>query len=140
MWRNCLTALIVLFSLATLGQAQIPKTLSYQGVLTNDSGEPLTGDQTLTFKLYDTVSGGSELWQEAQTMPLTDGIFSVILGSLTPLDLPFDRPYWLGVTVGSGTELAPRIELTGSAYSMNTLSVADSSITSSARNGEGQDR
>ncbi len=62
MRRFCLFVLIIFFSLTAPGLAQIPKTLSYQGVLTNDSGEPLTGDRALTFKLYDAASGGSELW------------------------------------------------------------------------------
>lgn len=48
MWRNYFVSLIIFFSLTTISQAQIPKTLSYQGVLTNESGDLFTGDQALT--------------------------------------------------------------------------------------------
>lgn len=109
---------------------QIPQTISYQGVLTDaDGGVVLDGNYTLTFKLYDAATGGTELWSETQTVDISNGVFNVILGSSTPLTLSFDFPYWLGVTVGQDPELAPRIELTASAYSLNTRSIADSAVT-----------
>jgi hypothetical protein len=57
-------------------------------------------------------------------------VFSVTLGSSAPLTLAFDQPYWMGIAVGPGDELTPRIELTSSAYSLSARSVSDSSITS----------
>ena len=111
-------------------QAQIPQTLSYQGVLTDNSGVNVTdGNYDLTFNLYAVETGGSALWTETQSVSISDGIFNVILGKVTSIDLPFDNPYWLGITVGTGTELTPRIELTSAAYSLNALSVMDNSVT-----------
>jgi hypothetical protein len=109
---------------------QIPQTISYQGVLTDASGTAVPdGDYNLTFKLYDAATGRTELWSEDQSVEVSNGIFNVILGSITPLTLSFDKPYWLGVTVGQNSELTPRIELTASAYSLNARSIADSTVT-----------
>jgi len=111
---------------------QIPQTISYQGVLTNASGEAVPdGNYNLAFKLYDAATDGTELWSEAQSVEVSKGLFNVILGSITPLTLGFDRPYWLGLTLGQDSELTPRIELTASAYSLNARSIADSAVTGS---------
>jgi len=109
---------------------QIPQTISYQGILTNANGAAVPdGNYNLTFKLYDTATGGTELWSEAQSVDVSKGLFNVILGSIHPLALGFDRPYWLGLTLGQDSELTPRIELTASAYSLNTRAIADSAVT-----------
>jgi hypothetical protein len=123
-----LVLVITVLSISLWGQ--IPRTISYQGLLLDNAGQPLNVTETLTFKLYNVQSGGSDLWQEVKVVDIDDGIFNVILGSDVPLNLSFDQPYFLGITVGvSGTELQPRIELTSSAYSLNAKSVEDSSIT-----------
>jgi len=104
--------------IAPLSLGQVPKLISYQGVLTDASGTVVPdGNYNLTFKLYDVATGGTPLWTEVQSVAVSKGIFSVILGSATPLNLHFNKPYWLGVTVGAGTELTPRMQLTSSGYS-----------------------
>ncbi len=124
-----LTALLLMLA-AQIAWGQIPRTISYQGVLTDAGGTVVTdGNYNLTFKLYDVSIGKSPLWSEGQSAAVNKGIFNVILGSVTPLTLPFDKAYWLGVTVGGGSELIPRIPLTASAYSLNARSVVDSAIT-----------
>ncbi len=66
--------------------AQIPPTISYQGVLTDAGGNIVPdGNYTLTFKLYETPTGGTPFWQEQQNVAVANGIFNVILGSVTPL-------------------------------------------------------
>ncbi|PIU45436.1 MAG: hypothetical protein COS95_03575 [Ignavibacteriales bacterium CG07_land_8_20_14_0_80_59_12] len=116
-WTFLSIALMVLL-LAPLSLAQIPKTISYQGILTDASGTAVPdGNYSLTFKLYDVTTGGTPLWQEVQSVAVSKGIFSVNLGSVDTLNLPFNKPYWLEVTVGAGTELTPRMQLTGSGYS-----------------------
>jgi len=99
---------------------QIPQTMSYQGVLSDASDVPVPdGNYNVTFRLYEVATDGTSIWEEAQLVATTNGLFNVILGSVIPLDLPFDNPYWLGVTVGAGSELTPRIQLASSAYSLN---------------------
>jgi len=116
--RTFLSIALMLILAASLSLAQVPKTISYQGVLTDASGTVVPdGNYNLTFRLYDVATGGTALWAEGQLIAVSKGIFNVILGSVAPLNLPFNKPYYLGVTVGAGTELSPRIALTGSAYS-----------------------
>jgi len=110
--------------------SQVPQTISYQGLLTNAGGNPIAdGNYVISFRLYDQADSGTPLWTETQTVSTANGLFNVILGRVDPLDLPFDKPYWLGMAVGGGAELTPRMELTASAYSLNARSVADSAIT-----------
>ena len=109
---------------------QIPQTLSYQGVLSNSKGEVVVDDiYYITFKLYSTDKGGSPIWSETQSLAVKNGLFNTALGSAKPLDLPFDQPYWLSVTIGDDAEARQRMELTASAYSLHARSIADSIVT-----------
>jgi len=106
--------------------AQIPQTMSHQGVITNASGNPVPdGNVTLAFRLYDGATGGSPLWTETQTVSVSKGIFSTILGSVTPLSLAFDKPYWLGISISGGPELAPRVQLTSAPYAIAAKDIAE---------------
>ncbi|UCE20084.1 MAG: hypothetical protein JSV84_07005 [Gemmatimonadota bacterium] len=123
MVRTILFSALVCMILAGLASAQIPQTMSYQGMLKDDAGNPVAdGTETMTFKLYDAEEEGTALWQEIREVEITDGLFHVILGEENPLSLPFDKPYWLGITVGTEEELAPRYALTSSPYSLNAVS------------------
>ena len=100
--------------------AAVPETMSYQGVLTDGAGVPVPdGFYDLTFNLYDAPTGGTALWSEAQNgVAVTAGGFSVLLGSVVPLALPFDASYHLGISVGTDPELEPRIPLASSPYGL----------------------
>ena len=110
--------------------AQVPTTISYQAVLALPGGSTVTDDDySISFRIYDLSAGGSPLWTETQTVDVVGGLFSTILGKSTPLNLAFDKPYWLGISVNSGNELTPRIELTSSPYSLHARSIADNTVT-----------
>lgn len=97
----------------------VPRILRFQGRLSNDEGAPLDGTFTLTFKLYDTDTGGSACWEEVQQdIDIKDGILDVELGSETPLDVRFNREYWLGVEIESDGEMTPRFKLTSVPYAL----------------------
>jgi hypothetical protein len=116
----------LLFISAQYTWSQVPKTISYQGILTQSNGAVVSnGNYSITFNLYAESSNGTILWSETQNVGVEKGIFNVILGSKSPIALPFDMQYYLGITVGSGTEMTPRIQLTSSAYSFHS-SIADS--------------
>ena len=128
------------FLLGQAAIADIPRTLSYQGILTDNSGTVVAdSDYDLTFTLYDASSGGNAVWTETHTLTVIDGLFSAALGAQTALDIPFDTPYWLGIAIDAGNDLDPRTPLTASAYALgvatsvldgiHTLSSADGSIT-----------
>lgn len=123
-----------LILLASSVQGQVPNTISYQGILDSSDGEHVPdGNYDLTFTLWDDSTCGTQLWQEDHNnVPVQDGRFHIILGSLTSLaSVPFDEPYWLGITVEPPSTELPRIELTSSAYSLNARSVMDNAVTSS---------
>jgi hypothetical protein len=119
---SALFAFLLLFSHLAFGQ--IPREISYQGVLTEANGTPVNdGNYSMTFSLYETAMGGSFIWQEAKTVLVLNGVFNVMLGDVVPLSPDFDEEYWLGVRVGAAAELAPRVKLASSAYSLNSQAV-----------------
>ncbi|MBK6700570.1 MAG: hypothetical protein IPG55_11860 [Saprospiraceae bacterium] len=112
-------ALVALFSLDIL--AQVPRVISYQGVLTDNQGNLLPdGNRTLTLKLYDNLFSAVPIYTESQTVPVVKGIFNVIIGSVNPIttSINFDRAYFLGVSVDFGSELSPRTALTAAPYAL----------------------
>jgi hypothetical protein len=97
--------------------ADMPQTMSYQGVLRDASGNVVpNGSYSLTFRMYLASAGGGAIWQETQSVSVSDGLVNVTLGTVAPLALDFDVPYWLGVSVGGGAELTPRVRLTPAPY------------------------
>jgi hypothetical protein len=102
-----------------------PAKMSYQGVLTDGSGAIVpNGNYNLQFSLYTTLTGGTDVWTEPQLVAVAGGVFNVVLGSVTPLNVPFDTTYYLGIGVNGGPELAPRTLLTSAAYALNAPVVA----------------
>jgi len=81
--------------------AGIPSTLSHQDFLTDGAGVAVPdGSYFLTFRIYSVESGGTELWKkDHSSMYVQKGIFNVLLGSINALDLDFEVPYWLGISV-----------------------------------------
>jgi hypothetical protein len=122
-------------------QAQVPHVLNYQGYLTNPGGTPVNAPVVMTFRLYNGSSGGVALYTETQlSVPVINGLFNAVIGSATPLNLPFDVPYWLSVAVNSDAEMSPRQQVTSSAYALRsanadalapTAPVAGSQVTGS---------
>jgi hypothetical protein len=131
MFKQIIYSIFLILILSSLTAGQIPNTINYQGVLTDNSGNPVPdGNYMLSFKLYNVDVEGTSLWDESQTVETNNGIFNAKLGSVVALTVPFDETYWLGITVESdGTELSPRVELTPSAYSIMAKTVEDESIT-----------
>ncbi|PNU18569.1 hypothetical protein C2E25_16985 [Geothermobacter hydrogeniphilus] len=110
--------------------AAVPNTISYQGVLTDAGGTPLTGSQTVVFRLFSVATGGTPLWEETRNVSLQNGTYQVQLGTVTPLpDTVFSGTpgTWLEVTVGSQT-LTPRQHLDSVPYAFQAKR-ADSAAT-----------
>jgi hypothetical protein len=107
----------------------VPTMISYQGQLLSN-GNPVTGTYTMTFSLYSGPTGGTSVWQETQSVTVTNGLFNVLLGSAgSPLSPPlFTGTTYLGVKVGSSPEMTPRQQIVSVSYAF----VADT-----AKNGGG---
>jgi hypothetical protein len=120
--RRTLLFFALLLAAAT-ANAQIPRTISYQGVLADQNGVFLPdGNHTLTLSLFDSPTGSTALWTETQQVVSIKGLFNAILGSVTPIgpSISFDRAYYLSVRVDSGAELTPRTPLTAAPYAFHS--------------------
>ena len=131
-----LLGLIILVFLASLSLAEIPKLINYQGMLTDAGGTPIDGARNLTFRIYDDTTGAGTLqWIEVHNgVQVDNGLFNVILGTDSTLDLAFDKSYWLEVEVEG--EVMPRIRFTSVGYAYRA-SIADSAVVAGSGSGEG---
>ncbi len=127
---------ILLCSVENLN-AQYQKIINYQGYIVDESNDPITDAQGITFELFDVPTGGSPLWIEVRNVAVVDGYINVYLGSNSPINLPFDKQYWLQVTLGTGDPY-PRTPLSAVPYAIHTMNadvakmaqeVPDKSIT-----------
>jgi len=112
--------------------AQIPRTLSYQGVLTDNAGKPRPdGSYSFTFRFYTSPTGGTPIWSESKSLAVKSGLFSTALGEQTPFGaaVKFDQQYWLGIQVGNEPELSPHIALTSVGYSFSSLRADTASVS-----------
>ncbi|MCU0611878.1 MAG: hypothetical protein MUE60_08835, partial [Candidatus Eisenbacteria bacterium] len=116
---RCAAVLVLMLGIPGAAVAEIPQVISYQGKVTDAGGAPVAdGTYTMWFRIYDAVSGGNLVWDSgAQSVALTGGIFSVLLGEspMPALTLDFSQDYWLGV-VFSGTSQTPRQRLASVGY------------------------
>jgi hypothetical protein len=99
-----------------------PSTLGFEGWLSNASGQPISGQHQLKFRLYDQESGANPaLWTETYSNYIvTNGFYSVQLGSITPLPATaFDGDRWIGITVDSDPEMTPRIAIGSVPFARN---------------------
>ena len=104
------TALLLL-ALPAVGS--VPGQLSFQGLLLDAGGQPVTGSADLDFALFATATGGTALWSESHTgVAVQDGVYQVSLGATTPLTpaLLAGGSLHLEISV-DGNTLAPRQRL-----------------------------
>lgn len=124
MLRFGICVIVIVFgATCEAARSQTPGEIGHQGILTDSLGNPIVeGTFQVTFSLYDQASGGTALWSEEQPVSVEEGLFTVLLGAVNPIDLPFDEPYWLDVKV-DGDELDPRLRFTASPYSRRAATV-----------------
>jgi hypothetical protein len=102
-------------------------TVSYQGVLRDATLNPVAnGGYAMEFSIYDADMGGTELWGPEQypSVAVTNGMFSVYLGSIEPLGTLFadHAMLWLEISAdtGAGVETyAPRVPLASVPYAQH---------------------
>jgi len=122
--KSLLSSLIALVVLVASGEAQVPRTISYQGFLCDTTGQPKPdATYALTFRLYDAASGGTVIWIEQKDLATKQGLFSTQLGDLVPFgqDVTFAGQYWLGIQVGTEEELSPRLSLSAIGNSFRAM-------------------
>ena len=121
----CLVGVVALgFGIGGIGinetNAAYNDQINYQGKLTDANNiEVPNADYNIVFKLWDADTGGELQWQESWTLakasqvPVSNGLFSVMLGSLNNegtnlVDVDFNQDLYLGVKVGEDLEMYPR--------------------------------
>jgi hypothetical protein len=141
-------------SFASVSAQTVPEFLNYQGTVTDSAGLGL-GDaapvnRKVLFRVYDAATAGALVWTEEQTVTISKGEFSVLLGQgiqfgSEPHDSLLevfgegatDRYVAITVDNGDGTlngsdfAIAPRQRITSTAYSFRA-GTADSIASGSS--------
>jgi hypothetical protein len=121
-------ALLLLGHTAWAQTTDIPRMISYQGIVTQN-GTAVTGEYPVTVKLYADPDGKETVWQGTYTTHLENGMFNLMLGSgenPLPANDKLDKPLWVGVTMDGSLEMKPYTQLSASPYAFN---IPDKSIT-----------
>src|SRR3989344_997676 len=130
------------FNFVNITNAGVPKILSFQGRLTDSSGNLLGSSGTnfyFKFAIFDSLSGGTQLWPSDPiassatiTSKVTQGVFNTLLGDTTAgfeaISLDFATSnYFLEVRVselGSTFDtLTPRQRIVSSGFAINADTV-----------------
>ncbi len=125
------TLVIALFISTIHLLAQVPATLSYQGLLTDANGAPVTnGTHSVTFNFYTSSTGGTAAFSRGPLSVTTfQGLFTVILGNggtgNAALPNLGSTQYYVGLRFDTGTsDLTPLVPLTAVPYAF-TASALD---------------
>jgi hypothetical protein len=116
----------------------IARMINYQGRLMNDLGEDVTnGNYDMIFVIYDSATGGNQLWSASTTnglptgttstvsVAVKNGLFSILLGDTDSGQVAFPEHLYnidnlyLGVTISSDSEMVPRKRLSSVPYAFN---------------------
>jgi len=120
---RCITAVVAICLIAgVIAFAEVPNLITYQGRLTDDTGTPVAdGDYSIVFDIYNGTDFASQkLWTDTMTVTASEGLFSILLGSETPL-LPevFDgTTRYLAITIVGESEMTPRTPIVSVPYAM----------------------
>ena len=143
-------SLLALLPSTRVAAQGVPLAISYQAVLTDDAGSPLSPasptNYPLVFRIYDAAEDGNLLWSEAQNVSVFQGSFSTLLGTgdevtgeaYPQLDSIFDEALrYLEITItdgGSDKTFTPRQRMVSAPFAFrakvaeHALTVADTAI------------
>jgi len=126
--HRSLTLAILLFS-ATFAIAQVPRTMSVQGVLTGSQFNSKQYQVIIT-SLYAVGEKSFSLYTQTDTLNVDrDGLFTIQLGKEKglPTSLAFDKQYVVEFTV-NGNVIPMRIPLQSVPYAITSEKVSDNSV------------
>ncbi|MFA5843198.1 MAG: site-specific integrase, partial [Candidatus Gracilibacteria bacterium] len=103
------------------------RQLSFQGRLTDSGGTPITTAVNVVFKLFNALSGPTQLYTTGtcSITPDQDGIFNTLIGNtvcgaeITSTVFTDNRDVYLEITVGAET-LTPRQQIATVGYALNS--------------------
>lgn len=124
-----LTCLALVLSVSTVSATgAVPLLINYQGEIAGTDSLVV-----ITFAFHEDQTGSTPLWSETHEVSVIGSRFSVLLGSITPIDADlFDASdRYLALTV-DGEALAPRQQIVSVAYALRSAhasNVAGEAIT-----------
>ena len=99
-----LALLAVLAAVPLHAVPAVPEIINYQGYVTSPSGVPLAdGNYDIFFRIYNVSNAGTALWAERQTVTVSGGQFSVMLGSGIPVGTTNHDPLGAFLTTNPAT-------------------------------------
>lgn len=118
---------LALVTLAALANAEIPQLINYQGLLTDDTGQPVEdGTYQIVFTIYESEATPTGMWYSGiQDISVVDGQFNYQLGSINAFpDTTFaDSTRWLGIRIIGNDEITPRTRLISVPYAFRVSTV-----------------
>lgn len=135
--RKAITLLLALVMTASIASAwsdpgsNVPNLITYQGKLLTAEGLPLTNNaQSITFSIYNVNIGGEAIWTETQSVNVVNGLYTVVLGSVSalPSDLTANAGLYLEVII-DGTPLVPRTRMHSVPYALMAQTIDQNAAT-----------
>ena len=126
----------VLLVSARASWADVPSSFTYQGVVQDASGNPLSdGTHSFRFRLFPLANAFNPIWEETLSLNTVNGLFNATLGETVPFvqspwNAPFDTKYWLGVALDGGEDII-RVPLNSSPYALRAGALDDGTVTGS---------
>lgn len=107
-------------------QRVFAQQISIQSTLKDNNGNAIAdGTVSIVFKLWTAQTSGTEVWTETANVEVVGGIYSHLLGSVTPFPAgTFGTQLYLELVINS-SPLTPRTPLTYAPYSIATTSIAN---------------
>lgn len=127
-WATSLVLVSVLGTRAAPPPPSSRTQLTFQSRLTTPAGQPLAGEFSFNFFMYDVPVGGVPVWAETHdgtALPrvrVVNGLLSTVLGQGVPLDAAVFDPGGSGdryVAVELAGEELCRVKLTATAYALS---------------------
>jgi len=95
--------------------APMNDVIPIQGRLTDAGGNPVNGDLSITFRLYDVASGGTALCSDIDTVNVSAGLFKAEMDTCTAAVLD-GRQLYLGLQISGEAEMTPRQAIYAAPY------------------------
>lgn len=116
--RNiCLVNMLFILLLFADSASAAPLLLNYQGTLTDDLNQPITGTKSMSFKVYDAPAGGNLLWSSAaMAVQVKNGLFNVAIEGF-PASLFDEDSRYMAVFVET-TQIGERKRLASVPYAV----------------------
>lgn len=122
--KRFLPILLLLAAALPAAAVMLPLRIPFQSKLIDPAtNNPKNGTFSMQFNLYTAPTGGAPVFTETQNVTVTNGVFSVQIGTVSLLspDLFSGASAYLGVTVGADSEMLPRQPLSMSPYAFTAM-------------------